>query len=47
MTTESQGGQMLEDFIADIGAPYHIWSENVQMERSKAWKDVLRKYNIS
>ena len=39
MATESQGSEALETFIADIGAPYHIHSDNAQMERSKsmAW----------
>ena len=47
MSFESQGQDTLESFIADVGAPYHIHSDNAQMERSKAWKEVLRKYNIS
>ena len=47
MAQESQGKDALESFIADVGAPYHIHSDNAQMERSKAWRDILRKYNIS
>ena len=47
MSTESQGDKALKDFISEVGAPYHIHSDNAQMERSKAWKDILRKYNIS
>ena len=47
MTTESEGPEALESFIADVGAPFHILSDNAKMETSKAWKDILRKYNIS
>ena len=36
MAMESQGNQTLEDFIAEIGASYHIHSDNAQMEQSKA-----------
>ena len=36
MSTESQGNKALESFISDVGAPYHIHSNNAQMERSKA-----------
>ena len=43
MSSESQGQDTLESFIANVGAPYHIHSDNAQMERSKAWKEVLRK----
>ena len=46
MTTESEGPEALESFIADVGAPFHILSDNAKMETSKAWKDILRKYNI-
>ena len=35
MSSESQGHATLESFIADVGAPYHIYSDNAQMERSK------------
>jgi len=38
---------MLEKFITDIGAPYKIMSDNAKMKTSRAWKDILRKYNIS
>jgi len=47
MATESQGEQTLEQFFADVGVPHHIHSDNAQMQRSKAWKDILRKYNTS
>ena len=47
MSTESQGKDALEDFISEVGAPRHIISDNAQMERSKAWSDILRKYTIS
>ena len=47
MATESQGKDALEYFITKVGAPRHIVSDNAQMERSKAWKEVLRKYTIS
>ena len=47
MATESQGSEALETFIADIEAPYHLHSDNAQMERSNKWLEVLRKYNIS
>ena len=43
MTTESEGPEALESFIADVGAPFHILSDNAKMETSKAWKDILRK----
>ena len=47
MSTESWDNKALKSFISDVGAPYHIHSDNAQMERSKAWKQILRKYNIS
>ena len=47
MSSENQGGDTLETFISEVGSPYHIHSDNAQMEKSKAWKEVLRKYNIS
>ena len=47
MVQESQGKEALESFISDVRAPYHIYSNNAQMERSKAWRKNLRKYNIS
>ena len=47
MTTESEGPEALETFIAEVGAPFHIINDNAKMETSKAWKAILRKYNIS
>ena len=47
MTSESEGPTMLETFIADVGAPYTMKSDNAQMETSRAWKNILRKYNIN
>ena len=46
MRTESQGTQALEDFIAEIGAPYAIISDNARMQTGEVWKNILRKYNI-
>ena len=46
MTTESQGPTMLEQFIAEVGAPYRMHSDNSQMQTSDAWRSILRKYNI-
>ena len=46
MTSESQGPEMLEAFIADVGAPFKILSDNARMETSRAWRTILRKYNI-
>ena len=47
MNTESQGLEVLEDYIAEYGAPHHIRTDNAQMEVGKKWKQVLRKYTIS
>ena len=47
MRTESEGPATLEQFITDVGAPYHLLSDNAKMETSRAWKDILRKYNVS
>ena len=47
MRTESQGTTTLQDFIRDVGAPYHMHNDNSKMQTSKAWKDILRQYNIS
>ena len=47
MKSESQGSEALEEFISEIGAPHHLHSDNAQMETSKTWKNILRKYNIS
>lgn len=47
MTSESEGPNMLETFISDVGAPYTMKSDNAQMETSRAWKNILRKYNIN
>jgi len=47
MTTESEGSTMLEQFIADVGAPYRVHSDNANMETSAVWKGILRKYNIA
>ena len=47
MTTESQGPDKLEEFIADVGAPYKLKSDNSQMQTSEAWRAILRKYNIA
>ena len=47
MGTESQGPEALEDFIRDHGAPYHMRTDNAQMETGKKWKEIFRKYTIS
>ena len=47
MTSESKSHTMLETFIANVGAPYAMKSDNAQMETSRAWKNILRKYNIN
>ena len=47
MTTESEGCDALETFIAEVGAPFHIMNDNAKMETRKTWKAILRKYNIS
>ena len=47
MKRESDGYKALEQFIADIGAPRHLHSDNAMMETSDKWKDILRKYVIS
>ena len=47
MATESQGDEALNQFIAEQGAPYHMRSDNAQMEISKKWKETYRTYNIS
>ena len=36
MSSEFQGQDTLESFISEVGASYHIHSDNAQMERSKA-----------
>jgi len=46
ITTESQGPAMLEQFIAEVGTPYRMHSDNSQMQTSDAWRSILRKYNI-
>ena len=38
MTTEPSGYQALEIFIAEVGAPFDIMSDNGKMETSKVWK---------
>ena len=47
MTSESEGPNMLESFIADVGAPYTMMSDNAKMQTSRAWMAILRKYNIN
>ena len=47
LASEHHGNEALEQFIADHGAPFHIRSDNAQMELSKNWRSILRKYNIS
>ena len=47
MSTEAEGVVALETFVAEVGAPYHIISDNAKMQIGDAWKQVLRKYNIS
>jgi len=47
MTSESEGPKMLESFIADVGAPFSIMSDNAKMQTSRAWTAILRKYNIN
>jgi len=46
-TGESGGPVALEEFIADIGASYHIMSDNSTMQTDTVWRNILRKYNIS
>ena len=46
MTTESQGPAVLETFIAEVGAPYYMMNDHARMETSRAWREILRKYNI-
>ena len=46
MKTESLGPEMLETFIAEVGAPYGLMNDNTKMETSEAWKKILRKYNV-
>ena len=46
MKNEASGPAILETFIADIGAPYHLMNDNARMTTSAAWKTILRKYNI-
>ena len=47
MKTESDGCDVLETFVAEVGAPYHLMNDNARMETSQAWKRILSKYNIS
>ena len=47
MKEESEGVGALEDFIRETGAPYHIVNDNSKMQTSKAWIDILRRYNIA
>jgi len=47
MTIESQGPEMLERFISDVGAAYTMMSDNAKMQTSRAWTSILRKYNIN
>ena len=47
MSSEKQGHEALEQFIAEHGAPFHMRSDNAQMETSKKWKETYRRYNIS
>ena len=47
MITESQGESALDDFVRDIGAPYHLKFDNSQMQTGRAWTSILRKYNIA
>ena len=37
MRTESAGPSTLQDFIRDVGAPYHLHNDNAKMETGKAW----------
>ena len=47
MITESQGESALDDFVRDIGAPYHLKFDNSHMQTGRAWMSILRKYNIA
>lgn len=47
MRNESHGPEILETFIANVGAPYHLMNDNAKMQTSEAWNKILRKYNIS
>ena len=47
MATESQGHEALQNFINDHGAPYHMRTDNAQMETGKKWNEIYRWYNIS
>ena len=47
MKTESDGCDVLETFVAEVGAPYHLMNDNARMETSQTWKKILSKYNIS
>ena len=47
MKSESHGPDVLETFIANVGAPYHLMNDNEKMQTSEAWKKILNKYNIS
>ena len=47
MATESQGHEALQNFINDHGAPYHMRTDNAQMETGKKWNEIYRRYNIS
>ena len=46
MKTESQGHQVLEDFIREYGAPYTIHLDNAKMEIGHAFSQICHKYNI-
>ena len=47
MKSENEGCDVLETFVAEVGAPYHLMNDNARMETSQAWKRILSKYNIS
>ena len=46
MKSESHGPDILENFIANVGAPYHLVNDNKEMQTSAAWTKILNKYNI-
>ena len=47
MRNESHGPDILETFITNVEAPYHLMNDNAKMQTSEAWNKILRKYNIS
>ncbi len=47
MQRESQVHQALQDFIRDIGAPFHIHRDNYKIKMGKIWTGLMRNDSIN